>query len=94
MTLSYQIVKEKQSQLNFPSDLFINGNYQKSISEESFDNISPIDGKIINQVSFAKQEDIEKAVTSAREAFQKGQWSNLPPGQRKKILLNKILTKI
>ena len=87
MTLSYQLVKESQLKLHFPSDLFINGNYQKSISEKNFENISPIDGKIINQISFAQQDDIDKAVTSAREAFNKGHWSNLPPGQRKKILL-------
>ncbi len=87
MTLSYQLVKEKKLKLKFPSDLFINGSYQKSISEKSFDNISPIDGKTINQISFAHQEDIDKAVASAREVFQKGYWSNMPPGQRKKILL-------
>ena len=87
MTLNYQLVKEKKLQLSFPSELFINGNYQKSISEEIFDNISPIDGKIINQISFAQKKDIDKAVSSAKEVFQKGYWSNLPPGQRKKILL-------
>ena len=87
MTLSYQLVKEKKLQLSFPSELFINGNYQKSLTEKIFDNISPIDGKIINKVSFAQQEDIDKAVSSAKKVFQKGYWSNLPPGQRKKILL-------
>jgi len=87
MTLSYQLVKEKKLKLNFPSDLFINGNYHKSISEKSFDNISPIDGKIINKISFAQRDDIDKAVISARKVFQKGHWSNLPPGKRKKVLL-------
>ncbi len=87
MTLNFQLVKEKKLKLKFPSGLFINGNYHKSISEKSFDNISPIDGKIINQISFAQQEDIDKAVSLAKEVFQKGYWSNLPPGQRKKILL-------
>ena len=87
MTLNYQLVKEKKLKLKFPSELFINGNYHKSVSEKFFDNISPIDGKIINQISFAQQEDIDKAVSSAKEVFQKGYWSNLPPRQRKKILL-------
>jgi acyl-CoA reductase-like NAD-dependent aldehyde dehydrogenase len=87
MTLNYQIVKEKKLKLNFPSDLFISGSYHKSISEKSFDNISPIDGKIINQISFAQQPDIDKAVSSARKVFEKGYWSNMPPGKRKKILL-------
>ena len=87
MTLNFQLVKEKKIKLNFPSALFINGSYHKSISEKSFDNISPIDGKIINRISFAQQHDIDKAVSSGRKAFEKGHWSNMPPGQRKKILL-------
>ncbi len=87
MTLNYQLVKENKLKLNFPSDLFISGNYNKSISQKSFDNISPIDGKIINKISFAQQDDINSAVDSARKVFEKGHWSNMPPGQRKKILL-------
>ena len=67
MTLNYQLVKEKKLKLNFPSDLFIGGSYHKSISEKSFENISPIDGKIINQISFAQQADIDKAVSSGRK---------------------------
>ena len=86
MTLSYKIVKEKKSILHFPSDLFISGNYHKSISEKSFDNISPIDGKLINKISFAQQADINKAISSARKVFETGYWSNMPPAQRKKIL--------
>ena len=87
MTLNHQLVKEKKSKLKFPSDLFINGNYHKSFSENLFDNISPIDGKLINQISFAQQADIDRAVSSARKVFEKGHWSNMSPGQRKKILL-------
>ena len=87
MTLNYQLVKENKLKLNFPSDLFIDGKYHKSISEKSFDNISPIDGKLINKISFAQHSDIDIAVSSARKVFEKGHWSNMAPGQRKKILL-------
>ncbi len=87
MSLTYENIKKTRSNLNYPSELFINGQYQKSISEKSFDNISPIDGNVINKVSLAQQEDIDLAVSKARETFNKGHWSNLPPGQRKKILL-------
>ena len=87
MNLNYENINEVKSNLNYPSQLFINGEYQKSISEKSFDNISPIDGKIINKVFFADQNDIDLAVSKAREVFNKGYWSNLPPGERKKILL-------
>ncbi len=87
MNLNIQNIKEVKSKLNYPSKLFINGDYHKSISENSFDNISPIDGKIINKVYISQQEDIDFAVSKAREAFCRGSWSNLPPGKRKKILL-------
>jgi len=87
MNLTSENIKKARSNINFPSELFINGKYQKSISEKSFDNISPIDGKVINKVFLAQQEDVDSAVSKARETFNKGHWSNLPPGQRKKILL-------
>ena len=87
MNLTYENIKKTKSNLNYPSELFINGKYQKSISEKSFDNISPIDGTVINKVFLAQREDVDLAVSKARETFNKGHWSNLPPGQRKKILL-------
>tara|TARA_B100002051_G_scaffold266485_1_gene293703 strand:+ start:1083 stop:2579 length:1497 start_codon:yes stop_codon:yes gene_type:complete len=87
MNLIYENIKKAKLNLNYPAELFINGKYNKSISEKTFDNISPIDGNIINKVFLSQQEDVDLAVSNAREAFNKGHWSNLPPGQRKKILL-------
>jgi 4-guanidinobutyraldehyde dehydrogenase/NAD-dependent aldehyde dehydrogenase len=87
MKLSNSNIKSAKSNLDYPSQLFINGKYQNSFSEKFFENISPIDGKIINKVSFAQQQDVDLAVFKAREAFNKGYWSNLPPANRKKILL-------
>ena len=87
MDLKFENIKKVQSNLDYPSQLFINGKYQKSISEICFENISPIDGRIVNKVYLAQQDDVNLAVSKARESFNKGYWSNLPPGQRKKILL-------
>ena len=87
MNLNYKQVKEAKNNLNYPSDLFISGKYVKSISEKSFENISPIDGQTINNISFAQKEDVDLAVLKAREVFNRGHWSNLAPADRKKILL-------
>ncbi len=87
MKLDYKKIIEVKNNLDYPSELFINGKYQKSISEVYFDNTSPIDGKKINKVSFAQENDVDLAVLKAREIFNKGYWSNLPPANRKKILL-------
>ena len=75
MNLVYENIKKVKSNLNFPAQLFINGKFQKSISEKSFENISPIDGKIINKVFIAEKEDVNLAVSIARETFNKGAWA-------------------
>ena len=40
MNLSYELVKETRLKLNLPSNLFLDGNYHKSTSEKSFENIN------------------------------------------------------
>ena len=87
MDLSIEKIEKVRSNLNFPSEIFVAGKYQESVSQKVFDNISPIDGEKINNVSFAQKEDVDIAVSKAREVFNKGYWSNSPPSQRKKILL-------
>ncbi len=87
MTIEYKKILEKKNNIHFPSKLFINGRYVESINQKTFENISPIDGSLINNVSFANNDDIELAVSSARSTFEKGYWSQLPPAKRKKILL-------
>ena len=54
MDLKFENIKKVQSNLDYPSQLFINGKYQKSISEICFENISPIDGRIVNKVYLAQ----------------------------------------
>ena len=79
--------EEQAQQLNFNGKAFINGAYVDSASRETFDCISPIDGKILNSVASCSQTDVDKAVEIARETFESGQWSRLSPSDRKKILL-------
>jgi len=87
MTLTKKVILEKKESLIYPSKIFINGKYQESKSNQVFENISPIDGKIINNISFAQQEDVDLAVKNARETFEKGSWSKADPSHRKKIML-------
>ena len=87
MKLTKDLIIEEKNKIIFPSKIFIDGRYQESISGKKFDNISPIDGKIINNISFAQQEDVDLAVQSARKIFEKGSWSKADPSFRKKIML-------
>ena len=45
MDLSIEKIEKVRSNLNFPSEIFVAGKYQESVSQKVFDNISPIDGE-------------------------------------------------
>ncbi|MDG2416776.1 MAG: aldehyde dehydrogenase [Pelagibacterales bacterium] len=88
MALAYNDVIDKKNSLDFRTQAFIGGNYVDSTSGKTFESISPVDGKIITNISECDVEDINKAVIAAREVFEKGSWSRMAPSKRKKILFN------
>jgi gamma-glutamyl-gamma-aminobutyraldehyde dehydrogenase len=66
---------------------FIDGRYVAARSGRSFDDISPIDGKVIGQVARCEAADVDAAVAAARAAFEDGAWRRSEPRQRKRVLL-------
>ena len=66
---------------------FINGRYVDSVSGETFDCVSPIDGRKLASVASANETDVDAAVAAARNAFNRGTWSRMAPGRRKRVLL-------
>lgn len=66
--------------------LFLNGERHSSISGETYEKRSPIDGRLLGQVARGQSADIDIAVENARLAYVDGRWSMLPPAQRKSIL--------
>ncbi len=64
----------------------IDGQPVDSASGETFDCISPIDGKKLASVARCGAEDVERAVAAARKAFESGVWANMAPADRKKVL--------
>ena len=68
-------------------NLLIGKNWVSSKTGKTQSIISPIDGKVISKLQVANILDVNEAVISAREVFDKGHWSNMPPLNRKKIML-------
>lgn len=66
-------------------DLFINGSWQKPLSGEYFDTINPADEKVLSRVAAAGQKDVDKAVTAARQAYDKV-WRRMPARERAKYI--------
>ncbi len=67
--------------------LFIGGHFVPARSGDTFDCISPIDGRVIAPVAAGDAPDIDAAVASGRGAFDRGDWSRAAPKHRKQVLL-------
>jgi gamma-glutamyl-gamma-aminobutyraldehyde dehydrogenase len=68
-----------------PQKLFIEGAWQEG-SGETLDVLSPIDGQKLTTICRATPADVDRAVASARAAFDNGRWSRMAPAGRKKVL--------
>lgn len=84
--LSRAAWETKAKALTIRNQAFINGHYVPAASGKTFSSLSPIDGLLITQVAECEQEDIERAVKAARQAFEAGLWSESSPVHRKKTL--------
>ncbi|MGL4221664.1 MAG: aldehyde dehydrogenase family protein, partial [Shewanella sp.] len=66
---------------------FINGEYRDASSGNTFDCISPIDGRLLAQVASCDLLDTNIAVANAREVFESGVWSKATPVKRKQVMI-------
>jgi 5-carboxymethyl-2-hydroxymuconic-semialdehyde dehydrogenase len=62
----------------------IDGKIVPSISGDSFETKSPVDGAVLATVARGGPEDIDRAATAATLAFKS--WRDMPPAMRKKLL--------
>lgn len=79
--------QEKAQALQIENRAFINGSYICADNSETFPCYSPIDNRLLSQVSSCAESDADKAVKAARSAFNSGVWANAAPTKRKAVLL-------
>ncbi|MCG7622051.1 aldehyde dehydrogenase family protein [Epibacterium sp. Ofav1-8] len=68
-----------------PQNLFLEGAWTQG-SGTPRETTSPIDGSVLTTLATATAADVDRAVASARRAFENGRWSRLAPAVRKKVL--------
>lgn len=66
--------------------LFINGEWQDAAAGGTLDVIDPASGRVFTQVAAGEQADIARAVSAARRAFDEGEWAEMSPSSRGKLL--------
>ena len=73
--------------LSYRNQAFIGGKFAPSLTGKTFDCINPATGQVLTKVAACEQADVDAAVKAARAAFEKGTWANMPPANRKRIML-------
>lgn len=73
-------------QINYTQNL-INGQFVDAASGKTFPTYDPRTGEVIAHVAEADAEDINRAVSAARKAFDKGPWPRMTAYERSRILL-------
>ncbi|CAL5198276.1 unnamed protein product [Lathyrus oleraceus] len=69
------------------TQLLINGQFVDAASGKTFPTYDPRTGEVIAQVAEGDAEDINRAVSAAREAFDNGPWPKMTAYERSRILL-------
>lgn len=66
--------------------VFLDGTWSRSDSEATLEVINPSNGRCCTVITAGCPQDADRAVASARRAFDDGRWSNAAPSWRKKTL--------
>lgn len=72
--------------LDDPKRLLIDGQWVDSGSGRTFSTEDPGSGRLLAEIARADGQDIDRAVRSARRAFDVGVWPNLKPNERERLL--------
>ena len=86
-TLTLADWQQRARDLRIEGRAFIQGEYCAAAQGGQFDCISPVDGRVLAQVASCDLADAERAVASARAAFEAGSWAKLAPAKRKAVLI-------
>ena len=81
-----KISKSVQDFLSSPKRMLIDGEWIAAAGGGTFPVYNPATGDVIAQVAEGDKQDIEKAVTAARKAFEDGPWPTMTPSERGKLV--------
>src|SRR6202051_2803214 len=66
--------------------MLINGQWEEAVSGKTFATYNPATGEVLARVAEGDREDIDRAVKSARAAFETGPWSKITASERGRMI--------
>ena len=77
-----------KGKVNIPRiQLLIDGKFQDSQSNKTFESINPVTEEVIAHVAEGDEADIDLAVKAARRAFEEGPWSEMDARERGRLMM-------
>jgi aldehyde dehydrogenase (NAD+) len=81
------VINEKVSNfLEKPKKMLIGGQWVESSTGKRFESLNPATGEVLALVAEGDKEDIDRAVRSARKAFEEGPWNRMTPSERGRLI--------
>ena len=90
--LTHEEYRAIAAELSLPVHAYVNGKFAKPRSGKTMDTINPATGESLGMMAACDSSDVDYAVTKAREAFDRGDWSRMHPSERKRVIIQ--LTKL
>ena len=78
---------DRAQALKIDGRALIGGQRTWASSGATFEDISPIDGRVLASVARCDSADVDMAVAAARKAFDDRRWAGLAPAARKRVLI-------
>ncbi len=75
------------AKISFRNQAFIDGKWTDAASGKVFETRNPATDQVLTRIAECDLEDVNRAVTAARRAFEAGLWSKAAPEARKEVLL-------
>jgi acyl-CoA reductase-like NAD-dependent aldehyde dehydrogenase len=69
-----------------PRQMYVDGQWTDALSGRRFDTVDPATEQVITTVPHAGVEDVERAVSAARRAFEDGPWPAMTPAERQRMI--------
>ncbi|WP_150815416.1 aldehyde dehydrogenase family protein, partial [Pseudomonas fluorescens] len=86
-TLTRADWEQRARDLKIEGRAYINGEYTDAVSGETFECVSPVDGRLLGKIASCDAADAQRAVENARATFNSGVWSRLAPTKRKSTMI-------
>lgn len=84
--ITNQLRPKVETFLQGTKKLFINGEWVDSVHNHEFQTFNPATGNVLAVVAEAREEDVDRAVRAARDAFDHGEWSKMSAADRSRLI--------